>query len=115
MFHVSQLKAAVGTSYVSPQLPPQLSTDLVLEVEPEEVLGVRNGKGGNSATVEVLIKWKNLPSFEATWEEYSVIDHRFPHFHLEDKVNLWARGNAKNHTKPPVIFTYARRKGNHAE
>lgn len=111
VFHASQLKAAIGGLPASPQLPPQLTADLVLEVEPEEILEVRNGKQGSSAVVEFLVKWKGLPSFEATWEEFHALDQRFPLFHLEDKVNLWARGNAMNQPKhPPVIFTYSRRR-----
>ena len=37
-FHVSQLKRVVGEAAVVSQLPPQLSPEGVLEVEPEEVL-----------------------------------------------------------------------------
>ncbi|CAA7392317.1 unnamed protein product [Spirodela intermedia] len=36
--------------------------------------------------MEVLIKWKGLPDFEATWEAASTIHHQFPDFHLVDKV-----------------------------
>lgn len=56
------------------------------------MLGVRNAKGGKSALVDVLIKWKHLPTFEATWEEFQALDQRFPSFHLEDKVSLWTEG-----------------------
>jgi hypothetical protein len=38
--------------------------------------------------VEVLIQWKDLPDFEATWESYASIRHEFPTVHLEDKVNI---------------------------
>lgn len=39
-FHFSQLKRAVGTVPVSPTLPDQLSSELELLVEPEQLLGV---------------------------------------------------------------------------
>lgn len=38
--------------------------------------------------VEVLIKWKNVTSFDSTWEHLDAIVEQFPDFHLEDKVVL---------------------------
>ncbi|PON55153.1 Chromo domain-like [Parasponia andersonii] len=52
----------------------------------------------------VSIQWKDLPTFEATWEPYEMVQHQFPTFHLEDKVTLLARGI----DKPLICFTYAR-------
>ena len=60
---------------------------------------------------EVLIKWKDLPKFEATWELSSAIQQQFPHFHLEDKVRLLAGGI----DKPPIRYTYARRSRGHGQ
>lgn len=51
----------------------------------EALLGVRG-----TTPLEVLIKWHNLPREEATWENYDVLQHQFPSFHLEDKMSLWA-------------------------
>lgn len=56
VFHVSQLKKAVKSHPISPTIPSQLITDLVLEVQPAAVLGVRNANTGNHTT-EVLIEW----------------------------------------------------------
>ena len=36
----------------------------------------------------MLIQWKDLPDFEATWESVDVMKQQFPAFHLEDKVAL---------------------------
>ena len=30
---------------------------------------------------------ENLPLFEATWEDFNLLNSQFPAFHLEDKVN----------------------------
>ncbi|KAH9650018.1 hypothetical protein KPL70_026202 [Citrus sinensis] len=108
VFHVSQLRAALGVSPFSPTIPPQLTPELELVVEPEKLLGVRPKVNGQSGEVEVLVKWKSLPEFEATWEDFHLIQQQFPDFHLEDKVKVWADGNVR----PQVRFTYARRKGN---
>lgn len=80
------------------------------------MLGVRPATKGNPQSLEVMIQWKGLQSYEATWEDFEALDNRFPSFHLEDKVVLWEEGNAKNSVNHPK-FTYSRkyprgRKGN---
>ena len=105
VFHISQLKKAVGAGHQPTNLPSQLTADLVLEVEPWAVLGVRNSQ----ANMEVLIHWKGLQDYEATWESFEEVHLRYPNFHLEDKVNLWVGGIARNQPKTDIRFTYARR------
>ena len=51
--------------------------------------GVRDGASGQ----EVLIRWKDLPTYKATWELFDVIQQQFPDFHLEDKVVVWEGSN----------------------
>ena len=36
----------------------------------------------------MLIQWKDLPDFEATWKPFDAIGQLFPLFHLEDKMKL---------------------------
>lgn len=55
--------------------------------------------------IEVLIKWKDLPEFEAIWESVESIQMQFPSFHLEDLVDFGVAGNGR----PPIRFTYVRR------
>ena len=90
------------------QQQPMLTTDFELQLWPEQVLGIRWNKelGAN----EWLVKWKNLPETEATWEAVYQMNQQFPTFHLEDKVNLEPRGVVR----PPIIHTYVRKgkKGN---
>lgn len=52
---------------------------------------------------EVLISGKGLPEHEATGENIMISSSLM--FHLDDKVNLEAEGNAR----PPIIFKYHRR------
>ncbi|XP_048496700.1 transposon Tf2-1 polyprotein [Beta vulgaris subsp. vulgaris] len=108
VFHVSQLKRIKEPLPPPVHIPPELTSELELQVEPAELLGVRG-----TSPVEVLIQWKNLPREEATWEEYEAVQLRFPSFHLEDKVSLWAAGNvtdSRGAAQPSLRFTYARRK-----
>ena len=51
--------------------------------------GVREGVAGK----EVLIRWKDLPKYEATWEHFATLAKRFPEFNLEDKVLVWEGSN----------------------
>ncbi|PKU61033.1 hypothetical protein MA16_Dca029063 [Dendrobium catenatum] len=89
VFHVSQLRKAIGDYTANPELPATLTEDLEVVLEPLELMGVRQKEEG---TKEVLIQWKNLPDYEATWEPYERVKHQFPDFHLEDKVVLWEGG-----------------------
>ncbi|XP_060963318.1 uncharacterized protein LOC133032814 [Cannabis sativa] len=86
VFHVCQLRAAVGTAHSSPTIPPTLTADLELLVEPAELLNVRQRPTPTGAPMEVLIRWKDLPLFEATWEKFDTITAQFLDFNLGDKV-----------------------------
>lgn len=71
---------------------------LELMVESGELLEVKCINQGTDTRLIAFIKWKGLPTFEATWEDVAGLNHRFPWFQLEYKVNLWADGNMMNHT-----------------
>lgn len=109
VFHVSQLRRAVGDTPVCSTIPDQLSAEMELLVQPEELLDVRTVQEGHLTKFQVLIKWEGLPTFEATWEDVEMIKERFPTFHLKDKVNLWGGGNVMKLPRAPVRITYARR------
>ena len=85
VFHVSLLKKVVAHAVKPQPLTPMLTIELELRVEPLAVKAVRNHPAG---TAEVLIQWKDLPDFKATWESVDVMKQQFPAFHLEDKVAL---------------------------
>jgi len=59
--------------------------ELERRVEPLAVKAARNHPAG---TTEVLIQWKDLPDFEATWESIDVMKQQLSAIHLEDKVAL---------------------------
>lgn len=78
VFHISQLKP------FHPDFTPVFSnlpkvTDLsATDIQPEAVLQRRLVKKGNRAVPQVLIKWASLPETASTWEDYYVVQKRFP-------------------------------------
>ncbi|KFK40794.1 hypothetical protein AALP_AA2G041700 [Arabis alpina] len=111
-FHVSQLKAAVGSALVPVTIPPNLNEEGILEAEPEFVLGDRVNR--ETGQEEVLIQWKGLPEEDCTWEWKCVIKAQFPHFNLEDKVNQKGAGNVRVRETLPLLYQYRRRSGRKA-
>ncbi|RVW83267.1 Transposon Tf2-12 polyprotein [Vitis vinifera] len=94
VFHVSQLKRALGSAVLCQPLSPILAEDLEWLVEPDQVLDIRKSSNNNQLSIEVLIQWKGLPQFEASWESVDTIKEHFPDFHLEDKEHLFhPKGN----------------------
>ncbi|XP_050890468.1 uncharacterized protein LOC127095884 [Lathyrus oleraceus] len=85
VFHVSLLKLCHGqpVTQVSPlpdpvAFPPQ-------ELTPIAVLAHKPLHG---EIKEVLIQWDGIPISEATWEQKSLFQAKYPHFNLEDKICL---------------------------
>ncbi|CAH9099513.1 unnamed protein product [Cuscuta epithymum] len=93
VFHVSLLKKTVVPNIPTQPLPGCLTEEWELQTEPEEVLAARESINGSK---EILVHWKDLPSFEDSWEELSEFQSLFPNFHLGDKVNFEGRGSDEN-------------------
>uniref|UniRef100_A0A8R7UCZ0 Tf2-1-like SH3-like domain-containing protein n=1 Tax=Triticum urartu TaxID=4572 RepID=A0A8R7UCZ0_TRIUA len=77
VFHISQLKPFTPTyTPVFTELPkPQdLATS---NVEPVEILERLMVKRGNSALVQLRIRWSSSTT-DTTWEDYDTLRHRFP-------------------------------------
>lgn len=105
-FHVSQLKLALGTNFTPLSVPAQLTPDLEMAVEPEELKAVRTISKQGEEVLEVLLKWKGLSDFEATWEEARMITLRFHPSTLRTSLG----GSIATHPPPaPVLCTYVRR------
>ncbi|KAI4313548.1 hypothetical protein L6164_026519 [Bauhinia variegata] len=85
VFHVSQLKAATGQLPADPEIPIELEQEIPV-VEPEEFLKHRTIHRNNQDVPQVLVKWKNQPLSEATWEDEVTIRGQFPEISLEDKA-----------------------------
>lgn len=61
-------------------------------MEPAVVEGIRQYLKGGATDKEVLIRWKNLPGYDAFWEPFLHIQQQFPDFNLEDNVALLGEG-----------------------
>lgn len=66
VFHISQLRKAIGNVKPISALPPQFSATGKFILEPETALGVCPNAIHIAVGPDILIKWKNLPTFEAT-------------------------------------------------
>lgn len=54
---------------------------------------------------EWLVKWKDMPEEEATWESVYLMQQQFPHLHLEDKVHFEKGGIVRT----LIVYTYKRK------
>lgn len=66
VFHISLLKKVVKEGIISQPLPIDLNEEWELHVEPETIIDSKQKENG---TVEALVRWKNLPTFEDSWED----------------------------------------------
>lgn len=86
VFHVSQLKKAVGSSVVVAQLPDRLDSHQI----PERVLQRRWGPNGAS---QGLILWSGLHPSLATWEDLIPLRQRFPRAPAWGQATCYREGN----------------------
>ncbi|TYK13876.1 Ty3/gypsy retrotransposon protein [Cucumis melo var. makuwa] len=98
VFHVSQLKKAVGRGETVHSLNPYMNENHEWITQPEEVYGYR--KNPTTREWEALISWKGLPPHEATWESCTDMKYQFPEFHLVEE---------ESDARPPILFTYHRK------
>ena len=94
VFHVSCLKKALGQHVVaSPELPP-LDEEGKLVLVPEGIADWRERRLRNKMVREYLIKWKNLPLEDATWEGEEILQH--PSLQLFDDQQFWEERTIKS-------------------
>jgi hypothetical protein len=88
VFHVSCLKKALGQHIAtSTELPP-LDEEGQLILVPEEILEIKERKLRNRTVREYLVKWKDFPIEDATWEGEKVLQH--PGLKLLEGKQSWA-------------------------
>lgn len=86
VFHVSLLRRYHGSGIqASPQLPLHSDASACLP-EPEAILDRRTIRKGNyRPKSKILVKWKNAPVEDATWENEWRFSKSYPSFILVDK------------------------------
>jgi hypothetical protein len=76
VFHVSCLKRAIGQHITPLEVLPPLDEEGQLVLMPEEILEVREKKLWRRSIREYLVKWKDLPIEDATWESEQVLQRQ---------------------------------------
>lgn len=79
VFHVSQLKKAVGQAKVHRQLP-HVNSQGTFEISPLRKLDSRNLIKDHKVVYQALIQWKGCSVDEATWEDEELLKLNFPDF-----------------------------------
>ena len=73
VFHVSCLKKFIGENLPVQTIFPKLDEEGKIILEPEAVTETRTRQLQNRSISYYLIKWKNLPTEDSTWEDENFI------------------------------------------
>ncbi|KAE9602910.1 putative nucleotidyltransferase, Ribonuclease H [Lupinus albus] len=93
VFHISQLKKAIGEYVVESVLPAELEIDQEDIEEPETVLASREVLKAGQMIRQWLVKWKGRAIDDTTWEDEMLLQSQFPSLRLEDKAVSAAEGS----------------------
>jgi len=74
IFHVSCLKKFISDKLQVQTIFSKLEKEGKIILEPEAVMETRTHQLRNRSIVEYLIKWKNLPAEDSTWEDKIFIE-----------------------------------------
>jgi hypothetical protein len=97
VFHVSQLKKAIGTQLVSTDLP----RDSTLFQVPVCILE-RRMSSGDRPVLQELIQWSGMPAHLATWENLEALRQRFPDASTWGQVESQEGRNVSSPTTDPA-------------
>eukprot|EP00253_Pinus_taeda_P007200 PITA_07200 len=87
VFHVSCLKKALGQHVtVIDELPPT-DDEGHLVLQPEAIIDTRERQLRSTTVRKFLVRWKNLPDEDATWESEEILQHLSLQL-LEDKQHF---------------------------
>ena len=73
IFHVSYLKKVIGDKIPVQTIFPELDEEGKTILEPKAVTEIVTRQLRNQSISEYLMKWKNLPAEDSTWEEENFI------------------------------------------
>ena len=69
IFHVSYLKKVISGKIPVQMILLELDEEGHIILDPEEITEIRTRLLQNQSIPEYLIKWKNLPMEDSTWED----------------------------------------------
>ena len=79
MFHVSNLKAKLGTNVIPRPALPAVSAEQILAPEPVAVLDTKTHQLRRRLITQVLVQWQDESKDDATWESLFELQQKFPH------------------------------------
>lgn len=91
VFHVSQLKKAVGKHQSVTPCPPDDTT--VQWSVPAAILQQRSVPCGATTKLQGLIRWSNMPDSLATWEDLIPLQQAFPRSPVRGQPGLQGAGD----------------------
>ncbi|CAN1845235.1 Transposon Tf2-9 polyprotein [Linum perenne] len=80
VFHVSLLKKSLNPGIAAQTQLPVVDADGGMKLEPLNILARRFVKKNNVAVTEVLVHWSHQNEVDASWEEWSDFNTKFPNF-----------------------------------
>ena len=75
VFHVSRLKKALAQHVVPSTILPPLDDEGKLVLVPEYIIDSRERQLRRRTIREYLVKWRDLPEEDATWEGEYILQH----------------------------------------
>ncbi|CAA7017816.1 unnamed protein product [Microthlaspi erraticum] len=112
VFHVSLFKKLVGNGDLVMESLPPIKGNGNLRLELDQALEHWQVQEGQQKRPETLVKWRDLPLNDATWEETEQLHMSFPTLNLEDKLHFGEESNdgvqepitrTSNKTKKPNL------------
>jgi hypothetical protein len=100
VFHVSQLKQAIGNNTTSAELPSDTAAIQYLD----KILQRRMSEG-DKPVLQGLVKWSGMPASLATWENLEALRHRFPGAPTWGQVATQGEGLSAVHHHPGSPWT----------
>ena len=92
VFHVSCLKKVIGENIPVQTIFPELDEEGKIILELEAIMETRTRQLRNRSISEYLIKWKNLPTEDSTWEDENLYRSTQSYASVEDNTFLKERG-----------------------
>ena len=91
IFHVSCLKKALGQQVTMTQELPPTDDEGHLVLKPEAIIDTRERQLQSRMIREFLLRWKNFPDEDATWESENILQH--PSLQLLEDKQHFSRGD----------------------